>query len=306
MINKKQHLLKYIYTFSLLCLCMVFHTGCASKEDSPSMPSIFFIPQAEGGDTRADLIDSAEDINHFLVWGNYDGNVVFNGIQVSKEGNEWVYEPLQYWNMNATQYEFYAYTTAQEGTTATMTNNQLSVSGIDSKNNPADLVMAYTPVTYENFRKVVNMNFKHALAMVHFSFKLKEGFNYTHTYRVTSVKWNNVYTQGQFTIDRNNTITSQPSGSLGETLAITTFTGSSFTTQSAMVSDDLLVNPQSSTTAQLVFTLEVNGKAETVTKTVSIDWKPGTKYSYNVVIDPYEITVVTTPWEKPNIQDIEF
>lgn len=265
---------------------MVFHTGCAGKEDSPNMPSIFFIPQAEGGDTRAYLIDSAEDIDHFLVWGNYDGNVVFNDTQVSKKGNEWVYEPLQYWNMNATQYEFYAYTPIEAGTPEVVDNHQWSVSGIDSKNNPVDLVMAYTQVPQVNFGQDVNLNFKHALAAVNFSFQLREGYTYTNTYDINNIRWNNVYTQGTFTMNRG-TIRATPTGTLGTSNAVN-------------VNTNLLVIPQT-TEATLAFSLNINDENKEITKNISIDWEPGHKYNYNIIIDPYEIVIEATEWETINI-----
>ena len=297
--NIKVKLIKYTYIIFLF-FSITFNTGCEKKEYSINMPSISFFPQPEGG-SRANLIDGAEDIYHFIVWGNYDGNVVFDGTRVSKEDSKWVYAPTKYWNTNATQYEFYAYT--PHTGTATITNNQLSVSGIDLKNNPVDLVMAYTRITNKNFRKVVELNFKHALAIVKFSFKLKEGFSYFNTYRVTSIKWKNVHTQGQFAINRNDSITSHPLGSLGETITITTFKGDKISTSSAMVSDNLLVIPQSTTMAQLTFSLEINEKTEIINKTIPVVWEPGAQYMYNVIIDPYEVTVETTPWEVIDIDN---
>ncbi len=84
--------------------------------------------------TRATFVNGVENINNFKVWGNHDGTTAFNGTEVTKQGSDWVYEPLQHWNMGANQYEFTAYTPIEAGTPAIDNNHLLSVSGINSIN----------------------------------------------------------------------------------------------------------------------------------------------------------------------------
>lgn len=204
--------------------------------------------------------------------------------------------------MSANEYEFIAYTPS-DAVTAHSTNNHLDNIYFNSKTTQTDLLMAYANVQKANFGKMVTMSFKHALAAINFSFKLKEGFTYSHTYKVTGIKWNNVYTEGTFAIN-GNTITPSVTGSLGETQTLP-FTGTQFTINTAMESDFLFVIPQTLASASLIFTLEINGESQQIEKTVSnIQWESGNKYTYSILLDPFEISIQTTPWEKPQTEDI--
>lgn len=299
----KFNYLKNTYTYRLLFFSILFLIGCGKDEVSPEIPSISFIPQAKEIQTRASFINGSNDFNRFVVWGNYDGKAVFTQQEVTKGSNGWEYSPLQTWVLSANQYDFSAY--AQIGTgTPNISNNQLSSIDINCKISQVDLIMAYTTVPKADIGKKVVMDFKHALTAVNFSFKLKEGFSYLNTYKVTRIKWGNIYTQGRLILNPNNTIISSPTGSLGEMNAITTFTGTSFTTTTAMESDFQFVIPQTQTDATLTFMLDINGESKEIVKTVAIDWEPGKRYTYSISFDPFEITIETTPWDVPDMKDI--
>ena len=287
---------KLIYTFGLLWFFLLFLTGCGDEDTSFYEPSISFTPQAKEVSSRASFINNTHDLDHFIVWGNYDGEKVFTAQRVNKINDSWEYSPGKSWVLSANEYHFSAYLPADAGTPR-ITNNQLYSIDFNCATQQTDLMMAYTTVPKADFGKTVEMSFKHALAAINFSFKLKEGFTYSHTYKVTGIKWNNVYTQGTFALNSNNTITSSVTGQLGETQTLP-FTGTHFTVTTPMDSDFLFVIPQTLASASLTFILEIDGVRKEIVKSVSsIQWESGKRYTYTISIDPFEITVQTTPWE---------
>lgn len=297
---KTNNYLKHFIIASIL-----FFTSCGEKEDIHSKMGLTFIPQAEEVGSRASFINSINDLEHFIVWGNYDGKEVFTQQKVNKTGYAWEYSPLQYWVFSANEYNFSAYLPEDAGTVH-IGNNLLSSIDYDCNEQQIDLMMAYTTIAKENIGHIVHMPFKHALGAVKFVFKLKniEGYNYTNQYQAIDIRWGHVHTQGTFTLNSNNTITTLITGSLNETNKLS-FTGSQITTSTTMTSESLFVIPQELDSASLIFNLKINGENEEVVKTITnIHWESGKIYTYNIIIDPFEITVETTPWEEPTTEDI--
>ena len=302
-ISMKMKRLRHILPFCILLVCTSVQIGCKGEDEPQNVQSISFSPQTEKVDSRADFIENSSALGHFIVWGNYDGNDVFTAQKVNRVDGYWEYTPLQYWILSADSYDFSAYSPEGAGT-PNIVDNQLASVSYDCNEQQIDLMMAYTAVPKEKIGETVLMTFNHALAAVNFSFKLNPSFTYNHTYKVTSVQWGNVYTQGQFALNSNNTITASASDE-GAMNAITAFKGTSVNTTSAMECDYQFVIPQNKTNVSLVFNLEINGESKTITKTVpSINWEAGNKYTYTVSLDPFEITVETTPWEVPTIDHI--
>ena len=299
----KMKRLRHILPFCILSVYTSVFIGCKSEDEPQNVQSISFSPQTEKVDSRADFVETSNDLGHFIVWGNYDGKAVFTAQKVNRVDGYWEYTPLQYWILSAESYDFTAYSPEGAGTPNIVANQLTSVS-YDCNAQQIDLMMAYTAVPKADIGKTVLMTFNHALAAVNFSFKLNPSFSYEHNYKVTSVQWSNVYTKGTFTLNANNTITASPSDE-GAMNAITAFSGTSFTTTSAMECDYQFVIPQNNTNVSLVFKLDINGEIQTITKTIpNINWEAGNKYTYTVTLDPFEITVETTPWDVPTIEDI--
>lgn len=285
------------------------------NENEPLLKNISFGTQVEEMQSRAPFVDNEEDeddFNTFAVWGNYNGNQpVFTNQEVHRSTSQptgvWYYSPSKSWNMAADSYVFSAYSPYGVGT-PTVVNNLLTSLTFDSNAHPVDLMLAYTPVEKEDIGKTVVPTFNHALGAVNFTFKLKSGFNYVNTYRVTGVQLDNVYTSGLFALNNGNTITPSTTGTPGKTNTITSFTGGAFTISQAMTSDYLFVIPQQSAVATLRLTLDVNGESIELTKeNFSINWTMGKKTTYNITLDPlqdFSITVVTTAWDTPVIPDI--
>ena len=247
--------------------------------------------------TRADQTDLERD--GFSVWGYYTANtgntMVFDARKVYYS-NGWRYDNPEYW-VNNVPYTFYAlYPEYMEGQDA-YTLNGSTITYDTSKQ--VDLLYAY--FTCLGSVPEVPLNFNHALAAIDFSLKLAG--NYTATYKVTNIQWGGVYTQGSFTMGSGN-ITWNSIGDMGE-IDITTFANEVLSTTAITNADNLLlVLPQSQTDASLTITLDINGESRTITRNIAINWEPSKRYTYNITIDPLEITIETTPWETPKIDDV--
>ena len=303
---------KYIV---MLCMGSVFlqlFSSCGKEEEPATKASIGFNSEWDKGRSRAPMVEDAEDedLVDFCVWGDYteEGSVtpVFTNQLVQRSGDNWVYAPEKYWVLTASHYDFSAYSPHGAGTPVVY-ENALTAIDFDSKAKQVDLMMARVTVGSEGFEQVVNLPFKHVLAAVSFTFQLKEGHNYVNTYKVTKVQLSSLFTQGRFTLNADNSIAGTTKDDRGAANAVTSFTGSAFTTDATMVSDPLFVIPQKGT-AKLSVTLEINGKEVTLTpKDLTMDWEMGRLYNYQVVVDPLQditITVQTIPWDKPIIQDV--
>ena len=257
--------------------------------------------------TRAMITGSELPKNNFNVWGGYDGNTVFDGRTVywiAEDYQGWTYDNPEQWVYKT--YRFYAVYPATVGVIYTTAPNTLTIANYNVNTHPdVDLLMAeVSSHVYPNDGATVKLNFKHALAAVKFAFRLNEDFSYTNTYKATAIQWSNVYTQGQFALNGSGDIHATATGILGIANAITTFTGTAFTAASAMESDYQFVIPQAQANATLTFTLDINGESREVVKTIPVDWEVGKRYTYNITLDPFEITIETTPWEIPEIGDI--
>lgn len=290
--------------------------SCENENGLPSQRSLSFATQVRELQSRASIVDGAEDIadfNTFTVWGNYNGEqAVFTSQVVNRSTANptgiWEYTPPKYWVMTADNYAFSAFSPSGVGT-PTVSGNMLTSLAFDSKAHQVDLMMAYIGVPKADIGKTVVPVFNHALGAVNFTFRLKPGFNYVNTYRVTDIDFDNVYTSNSFALNADNTITPGSPGGFGQSNSITQFTGEAFTAEQVMTSDYLFVIPQQSANAILRFTMDVNGEpVELVKENFSISWEMGKKTTYNITIDilqDFTITVETTAWDEPEIPVIE-
>ena len=291
---------KYIFA-TLLFLPLII--GCAEKTVVRNETFISFTSETDEVASRAPFIDLSSDIVNFTVWGNYDGTPVFTAQEVVRVDQLWEYTPLQRWILSADQYDFSAYTPVGAGV-PNVIGNRLASIDVDCNATQQDLVMAYTIVPKAEIGRTVLMTFRHPLSAIKFSLALNGNFDYRQTYKIISVRWDNVYTEGTFTLNNDNTISTNHTGSAKETVPITEFSGSTLSTTSKVESDFLFVIPQTSKDAVLRLLLEINGERKEIVKVVPIEWESGRKYTYNISIDPFEITIETTPWEVPETEDI--
>lgn len=291
---------KYIITIAIF---LPFISACTEKDIVNNEPFISFRPETDEVVSRASFIDLSSDISGFTVWGNYDENPVFTGQEVIRVDQLWEYSPLQRWVLSANQYDFSAYTPAGAGT-PNIVDNKLASIDIDCNTSQQDLVMAYTVVPKAEIGRPVLMTFRHPLSAINFSFTLNGNFDYIQTYKIISARWENVYTQGRFTLNSNNTITTSYLGAADKTIPITEFSSATLSASSRTESEHHFFIPQSKTDSVLKLTLEINGETKEIIKNVPIAWEAGERYTYNITIDPFEISIETTPWDTPEIEDI--
>ena len=91
--------MKNFDAFVLWSFFVLVLTSCGKEEDPTSGISISIVSQAKGAFSRAPIVDSTEDTDfqNFVVWGNYEGTVVFTNQLVTRSGEKWDYTPHQYW-----------------------------------------------------------------------------------------------------------------------------------------------------------------------------------------------------------------
>lgn len=91
---------------------MVLALGSCTKTETVNVSDanyIGFDNAFVGNPTKAIDEVTADNIDHFMVYGGYQGNQIFNGVKISKNSNgEWTYSPLRKWEDNQT-YKFAAY-----------------------------------------------------------------------------------------------------------------------------------------------------------------------------------------------------
>ena len=290
-----RHIFPLVLFLPLIC-------GCVEK-DLVRNTFISFAHEADEAVSRASFINTSNDFTAFAVWGNYDGIPVFTEQEVVRVDNYWEYSPLQHWVVSADQYDFSAYSPVGVGTPKII-NNRLSSIDVDCNAVQQDLVMAYTVVQNAEIGRPVQMTFRHPLSAVNFSIALNGNFAYTQVYKIISASWDKVYTEGAFVLNSNNTISVDHAGNAKETIPVTGFSGSTLSTSSRIESDYLFVIPQSRTDAVLRLLLDINGEIKEILKNVSITWEAGDRYTYNVTIDPFEISIETTHWEIVKTDDI--
>lgn len=151
--------------------------------------------------------------NDFAVFGFVEGAVLFNGVEVSKNGSgldadkyagqistDWKYEGTQYWIAGA-NYDFYAIApysggwAVKEGTTPTDAGATLTFTTTDGTQD-----LLYTNIVAKqgagSGNTAVAFNFKHILSKVKFSFK--NGYNASAaTICVRDIKITNAYKTGE-------------------------------------------------------------------------------------------------------------
>ena len=279
-------------------------TSCES-ENEPIMGTISFAAQTKEMHSRAPIVDGAEDIedfNSFVVWGNNNTEAVFTAQEVRRSTTNptsiWEYSPVQEWVAMADSYVFSAYSPSGD-VSSTVVGNMLQSITVDTKTYQQDLMMAYTTVQKANFGRTVTPIFNHALGAINFNFSLAEGYTYIKKYTVKSVQLENVYTQGTFTLNTDNTITPPAEPNDKASVAIPNIPeNATFTLAQPYVSDHLFVIPQKGSVT-LTVVIEVGGETKTLTQdNFSIDWGMGKITTYNITINPFfYITVQTTDWD---------
>lgn len=173
-----------------LCLtavaaAMVLALGSCTKTETVNVSDanyIGFDNAFVGNPTKAVAEVTTDNIDHFMVYGGYDGNqTLFSGVEVSMNSNgEWTYSPLQKWEDNQT-YKFAAYypqtltvTPTFDYTTGSLTFTDVVVNNdqnqVDFIYDDSGEILSET----NSPREKVPFTFEHKFSMVQFT--IKSGF----------------------------------------------------------------------------------------------------------------------------------
>ena len=179
--------------------------------------------------TRAQAT-TTQTITEFKVWGFTDNKILMNGLEVSKDGNDWTYDGTIFWP--ATDVDFYSVSPA-DVTGVNITNSSQKITGFTvntDQSKQVDLLYAVNKgekkADHAEGSKPVNINFRHALSQIVFKAKnTNENLKVT----VKGVKIANIKKAGDFTYPTQAT-TTQNTKEDGTIVATTQGTWSNITT----------------------------------------------------------------------------
>ena len=202
----------------------------------------------------------------FFVYGNTDASTkVFENVRVYNSNSQWVYDELKQWASNTYKFAAYSVTDAtglpaDKGTVAfDYDNHKLTITDyISNDNYQQDLLLATSDEDLNPTNVPVPFTFKHALAMVKFTFQSSLGDENPIT--ISNFKVSGMHTKGTVAI-ANTDKTPTWSAQAAETSAVdfTDDTWEEVKTTAPVASDEFVVIPQNSTTVTVTFTSAVDG-----------------------------------------------
>ena len=158
--------------------------------------------------TRA-TATTTQTITEFKVWGFTDGKTLMNGLEVSKDGNDWTYDGTIFWP--ATDVDFYSVSPA-DVTGVNITNSSQKITGFTvntDQSKQVDLLYAVNKdeTKDDHAASAVNINFRHALSQIVFKAK---NTNENLKVIIKGVKIANIKKAGDFTYPTQATTTQNP------------------------------------------------------------------------------------------------
>ncbi|MBQ5926152.1 MAG: fimbrillin family protein [Paludibacteraceae bacterium] len=128
--------------------------------------------------TRGDNTITTANLANFDVWGHNDNGVVFNGVKVEKQGDEWACTEEKMWEENQT-YHFHAFAPAGVVSNVGEYPDTERAKGLGNfaytNAGDKDLIYAYATRTQGSLFKIntdpVQLAFEHLLSRVEFTFK---------------------------------------------------------------------------------------------------------------------------------------
>lgn len=245
--------------FILAAVTAIALTACTKTETTAVSEGnlIKFDNAFVGNPTKAEVtqIDN-KSIQNFYVYANKDNAQLFEGEKVYLQNGNWAYDNLKTWDESATSYAFAAYSNGGvEGTdgtttaTVAFTENKLTLTDytVDYEDQ-RDLVVAYSPTTLADRNTPVEFAFSHALAMVKFTIESSLG---TTEVGISDFKVNGFMNKADLTLESaSSTIvwdTPDESATILNSTALTA------TTETAAVSDEFVVIPQTVSAGTVTF-----------------------------------------------------
>lgn len=236
----------------------------------------------------------------FFVYGNTDASTkVFENVRVYNSNSQWVYDELKQWASNTYKFAAYSVTDAtglpaDKGTVAfDYDNHKLTITDyISNDNYQQDLLLATSDEDLNPTNVPVPFTFKHALAMVKFTFQSSLGDENPIT--ISNFKVSGMHTKGTVAI-ANTDKTPTWSAQAAETSAVdfTDDTWEEVKTTAPVASDEFVVIPQNSTTVTVTFTSAVDGLTDKNLKaTITANWEAGKRYNYVATITGTDMDVI--------------
>lgn len=193
---------------------MLTATACSNDEtvEVPQGAAIGFKTMIDKNAGRAATELTTDNIAAFSVYGWAGNALIFNDEAVAKNGAQWVYSPVQYWEEKA--YEFVAIASDKGANcTATFAPSQTPGEGTITFASDGNEDLVYDTYARDNSAAindaVVPFEFKHALSRVRFTFV--NGVNGNLNFSISNVRINNAISDGTLAINAN------PGWEMGET-----------------------------------------------------------------------------------------
>ena len=276
-----------------------------------------------GNPTKAIDEVTADDIDHFMVYGGYQDNQIFTGVKVSKNSNgEWTYSPLQKWEDNQT-YKFAAYypetltvTPTFDYATGSLTFRDVVVNNTENQvdfiyNKSGDISSGTNSP-----RAKVPFTFEHKFSMVQFT--IKSGFAEDVVVGISDFKFYGMNSKSTLT-DGVWAAATEP---ILEDNAIVLKNENAQAAETPVhYVDNCVVMPQTveEASVNVVFTVTLTSTEESGGSLAGISgedriatieavipaytWKPGYRYNYIVTIDGQNLDYIT--FDEPKVSTWE-
>lgn len=308
-----------------LCLtavaaAMVLALGSCTKTETVNVSDanyIGFDNAFVGNPTKAVAEVTTDNIDHFMVYGGYDGNqTLFSGVEVSMNSNgEWTYSPLRKWEDNQT-YKFAAYypqtltvTPTFDYTTGSLTFTDVVVNNTE---NQVDFIYDKSddiPSGTNSPRVKVPFTFEHKFSMVQFT--IKSGFAEDVVVGISDFKFYGMNSKSTLTdgawaaatdqiLENNAIVLKNENAQAAETPV--DYVDNCVVMPQAFENDVVLAKftvTLTSTGTSLDNIPEDERTAEITAAIPKDTWDPGYRYNYIVTIDGQNLDYIT--FDKPEV-----
>lgn len=332
---KNENAMKHTYSISVLTAAaalsmLAFASSCTKVSIDGYGRTEQYIGFSSMVVTKA-LVESADDMNEFAVWGYYadaDGNYVgvFGrigqedpGVEVRKENGNWVYDDLRCWQFGV-PYDFFAVYPADVPGVSLQSAVEplLTVTGYNiSANTEADLMLATaSDIIYQDgdVTQPVSFRFSHLLSRIDlvcrpYSEQTVDGYEpRVHSAKLYGLGTEASFSSGQFTAgnaQRNGwtvseeTLTTENSPFAEATIPAG---GQEINVRTELMSD-VLVFPQQTFRPGMAFKVEWSATGDGTTRSSVIElislpleaWVGGKHYVYTFTISPEGRIIFDTP-----------
>ena len=262
--------------------------------------------------TRNDI--TSTDFKQFYVYGSHNANDLFQGTEVNKKGEEWQYNPKQYWAIGNWKFDAYAPKADEAITPEWSYESGLTLTVNSDATHQNDLVYAkgIATVTDENEDKTlegtdnVSLSFTHLLSKLSFKFTKDPKSLGAMTVTMSEFKVAGITTAGKWIAGIQQTVAEAAKGNYTDNAGIIDQTDG---IQTAW----FYVIPQEVKAFDITAKVKVvNGAGDTIkdgtiSATVPVEgaittWSAQNQYLYSAQLN---INQITDP-KNPNPQPIEF